>query len=489
MRSGGAFRQWKDGHTRYGFEQIEKWNRAAASFWMRRFYLGEGMMIRLYNTKTLRVEEFKTIHEGHVDMYVCGPTVYNQAHIGNARPMVVFDVLKRLLEAEGYTVTYVSNFTDVDDKIINKAIAEGTSEAVIADRYIEAYKKVRAMLNTQQPDYTPRVTETMEDIIHFIQQLVSIDAAYVGNDGDVYFSVDADPYYGEISHQKLEALEAGARIDVKQDKRNPYDFALWKKTDKGIRWDSPWGKGRPGWHTECVVMINKNLGPLIDIHGGGMDLRFPHHENEAAQQECLHHNALANYWIHNAMINIDGQKMSKSLGNTLWAKDVIQKLGTNLTRWFMSSVHYRKELNLSDEAIETARKELNKVLTPLQQLAIKAMLEDVAVGTEIEEASYRRFLDQLDDDLNTPNAYTVLFETMKKLNAVMRQKETDWTQAFMLGNSVEKMLDILGIVVEKPVITEEDRKNYAAWKQAREMKDFAQADIWRKMLQAKGIAI
>ncbi len=446
-------------------------------------------MIRLYNTKTLQVEDFKPIHEGHVDMYVCGPTVYNDAHIGNARPMVVFDVLKRLLEAEGYTVTYVSNFTDVDDKIINKAIEEGTTEAAVAERYIDAYQQVCTMLNTELPDYTPRVTETMDDIIRFIQNLVEVGAAYVAEDGDVYFSVDADPHYGEISHQKLDALEAGARIDVKQTKRNPYDFALWKITDKGIRWDSPWGKGRPGWHTECVVMINRNLGSLIDIHGGGMDLRFPHHENEAAQQECVHHNALANYWVHNAMINIDGQKMSKSLGNTLWAKDVVKKLGANLTRWFMSSVYYRKELNLSDEAVETARKELNKVLQPLQQLAAKAALENVEPTATIDEPSYRAFLDQLDDDLNTPNAYTVLFETVKKLNVLLRQKETDWSKAQALGGSVEKMLEILGIVVEKPAITETDRKNYAAWKQARAAKDFAAADVYRKALSDKGIAL
>ncbi|MCI6753953.1 cysteine--tRNA ligase, partial [Galactobacillus timonensis] len=336
--------------------------------------------MRIYNTKTLQIEEFKPIHEGHVDMYVCGPTVYNYAHIGNARPMVVFDVLKRLLEAEGYTVTYVSNFTDVDDKIINKAIEEGTTEAVIAQRYIDAYQKVRRSLNTELPDITPRVTETMDDIIAFIQELVNDGAAYVSTNGDVYFSVDADHKYGEISHQRLNELEAGARIDVNEGKRNPYDFALWKKTTKGIQWDSPWGKGRPGWHTECVVMINKNLGPLIDIHGGGMDLRFPHHENEAAQQECTHHNSLANYWIHNAMININGQKMSKSLGNTLWAQDVVDRLGTNLTRWLMSSVHYRKELNFSDETVETARKELDKVMNPMRSIDVKAALNGVTLG-------------------------------------------------------------------------------------------------------------
>ena len=369
-------------------------------------------MIKLYNSKTLNVEEFKPIKEGHVDMYVCGPTVYNYAHIGNARPMVVFDVLKRLFEAEGYSVTYVSNFTDVDDKIINKAIEENTTEAVIAQRYIDAYQEVRTLLNTELPDITPRVTETMDSIISFIKELVDNGSAYVSVNGDVYFSVDADKNYGEISHQNLEQLEAGARIEVNDGKKNPYDFALWKKTDKGIQWDSPWGKGRPGWHTECVVMINENLGEYIDIHGGGMDLKFPHHENEAAQQECTHHNSLANFWVHNAMINIDGQKMSKSLGNTLWAKDIVEKLGTNLTRWLMSSVHYRKELNFSEETVETARKELDKVLNPIKQADIKSQLANVVFEDTYDEESYRDFLNQLDDDLNTPNAYTVIFETV-----------------------------------------------------------------------------
>ncbi|MGN1388501.1 MAG: cysteine--tRNA ligase, partial [Bulleidia sp.] len=375
-------------------------------------------MIRLYNTKDLKVEEFKPIHEGHVDMYVCGPTVYNYAHIGNARPMVVFDVLKRLFEAEGYTVKYVSNFTDVDDKIINKAIEENVSESVITDRYIKAYQDLRKQLNTELPDVTPRVTETMDGIISFIADLVKAGAAYVADNGDVYYSVDSDPKYGEISHQKLDYLEAGARIDVNEGKRNPYDFALWKKTDKGIQWDSPWGKGRPGWHTECVVMINQNLGEMIDIHGGGADLRFPHHENECAQQESLHHNTLANYWVHNAMININGEKMSKSLGNTLWAKDVLDRLGTNLTRWLMSSVHYRKELNFSEETIETARKELEKVLTPIRQYDIKSQLAGEAEPEGYDEASCRAFLDQMDDDMNTPNAYTVIFETVRKLNSM-----------------------------------------------------------------------
>ncbi len=444
-------------------------------------------MIKLYNTKDLTVEEFKPIKEGQVSMYVCGPTVYNYAHIGNARPMVVFDVLKRLFEAEGYKVTYVSNFTDVDDKIINKAIAEGVNEEVIAQRYIDAYQEVRTMLNTELPDITPRVTQTMDGIIAFIADLVKSGSAYVAENGDVYFSVDSDDKYGEISHQKLDYLEAGARIEVNEGKKNPYDFALWKKTDKGIQWDSPWGKGRPGWHTECVVMINQNLGDMIDIHGGGADLRFPHHENECAQQEALHHNTLANYWMHNAMINIDGQKMSKSLGNTMWAKDVIEKLGTNLTRWLMSSVHYRKELNFSEETVETARKELDKVLNPMKQAEIKAALAGITLTDAYDEESYRAFLDQLDDDMNTPNAYTVIFDTVKKLNQATRSREVDWETVGRLVNSVEKMLGVLGIVVERPVVTEEDREVFAKWNEAKAAKDFDQADVYRRALTEKGL--
>ena len=443
-------------------------------------------MIKLYNTKTLKIEEFKPIEPGHVSMYVCGPTVYNYAHIGNARPMVVFDVLKRLFEAEGYTVKYVSNFTDVDDKIINKAIEENTTESVIANRYIDAYQAVRKELNTELPEITPRVTETMDAIIKFIDELVQSGHAY-NVDGDVYFSVESVPTYGEISHQKLEQLEAGARVEENSAKRNPYDFALWKKTDKGIKWDSPWGQGRPGWHTECVVMINNNLGEMIDIHGGGMDLRFPHHENEAAQQEALHGNALANYWIHNAMININGDKMSKSLGNVIWAKDVVEKLGTNLTRWLMSSVHYRKELNFSDETIETAKKELSRVLLPLKQADIKAGLAGITLSDAYDEESYRHFLDQLDDDMNTPNAYEVIFNTVKQLNTALRSKEIDFVTVSKYRNAVEKMLNVLGINVDKVVLSDEDKELFAKWNDAKNAKDFAKADEYRNELTARGL--
>ncbi len=442
--------------------------------------------MRLFNTLTRRKEEIVPIEEEKVRMYVCGPTGYNLIHIGNARPMIVFDTVRRYMEYKGYEVNYVSNFTDVDDKIIKKAAEEGTTENVIAERYIEAYTQVRTMLNTELPDITPRVTETMDQIIAFIDELVKSGHAYE-SDGDVYFSVDSVPTYGEISHQKLDQLEAGARIETNDQKKNPYDFALWKKTDMGIKWNSPWGEGRPGWHTECVVMINNNLGDRIDIHGGGMDLKFPHHENEAAQQEALHGNSLANYWVHNAMVNIDGEKMSKSLGNTLWAKDVITQLGTNLTRWLVSSVHYRKELNFSQETVETARKELEKVLLPVKQADIKAALAGAAFSDAFDEAEFRAFLDAMDDDMNTPNAYAVIFDTVKKLNQSLRQREIDFTVTGSYRNAVEKMLGILGITVEKPVLTDEDKELFARWNAAKKEKDFASADVYRAQLSEKGL--
>jgi cysteinyl-tRNA synthetase len=326
----------------------------------------------------------------------------------------------------------------------------------------------------------------MDEIIAFIDRLVKSGHAYEV-DGDVYFSVDSVPTYGEISHQKLDQLEAGARIEENVQKKNPYDFALWKKTDMGIQWNSPWGMGRPGWHTECVVMINDNLGEMIDIHGGGMDLRFPHHENEAAQQEALHCNSLANFWIHNAMVNINGEKMSKSLGNTMWAKDVVEELGTRLTRWLMSSVHYRKELNFSDETIETARKELDKVMTPVHQADVKAALSSAVNDGTYDEKAWREFLDQMDDDMNTPNAYTVIFETVKKLNQALRQREPDWKNALALRNSIVKMLDLLGITVDEVKVTDEDRALFAKWNEAKAAKDFAAADQYRAKLTEKGL--
>lgn len=443
--------------------------------------------MKIYNSYTLKVEEFKPIKEGEVSMYVCGPTVYNHAHIGNARPIVVFDTLRRTLEALGYKVKMVSNFTDVDDKIINKAAEEGISEKEVAQRYIDAYNDVRKQLNVRELDATPRVTETMDDIIAFIKEMVDNGSAYEVN-GDVYFSVDADDKYGELSHQHLNDLMAGARIEENMQKRNPLDFALWKKTDKGIKWNSPWGEGRPGWHTECVVMIGKEFGhQMIDIHGGGKDLKFPHHENEMAQSECVNHHHLANYWVHNGMLETSGGKMSKSLGNTQWAKDVIAENGSNLTRWLLLSAKYRDALIYSPETFEACKAELNKIETAMKQAQVKIQLAEIIPSNFYDEKSYNDFLQAMSDDLNTPNAYKVIFDTVKMLNQSLRVKEIDYQQVEKYYNSLDKMLDILGIKPLKIVMTPENKEIYHKWNQAKAEKDFASADKYRAILIAENI--
>ena len=443
--------------------------------------------MKLYNSYTLQVEDFKPIKEGEVSMYVCGPTVYNHAHIGNARPIVVFDTLRRVFEACGYKVKYVSNFTDVDDKIINKAREEGVDESVVANTYIDAYNKVREQLNIIPLDATPRVTQTMDEIIEFIGKLVDEGAAYEVN-GDVYFSVDADSKYGELSHQHPKDLQVGARVEENAQKRNPLDFALWKKTEHGIQWDSPWGKGRPGWHTECVVMIGKEFEHgLIDIHGGGKDLKFPHHENEMAQSEIVNHHHLANYWVHNGMLAFDGEKMSKSLGNVRLAKDVIAQLGANLTRYFLLSVRYRDVLNFTDEAIEAARSELDRIAQALKQVEVKQQLGNLELSASYNVDRYNEFLQDMEDDLNTPNAYTVIIDVVKQLNQALRNRNLDTEVVSKDYNALRMMLDILGINIAKVELTAEDKQLYQKWLDAKAVKDFATADALRVQLQERNV--
>ncbi|WP_305180250.1 cysteine--tRNA ligase, partial [Faecalibaculum rodentium] len=409
--------------------------------------------MRLFNSRTGNVEVLQPLEPGKVSMYVCGPTVYNYPHIGNARPIVVFDTLKKALEAEGYAVNYVSNYTDVDDKIIKAAMEEGTDEKTVTDRFIEAYAQTRRDLNAEQPDVSPRVTETMDEIIRFIGDLVEKGAAYQAG-GDVYYRVSSDPMYGELSHQRPEDLEVGARIEESTVKENPLDFTLWKQTDKGIRWDSPWSKGRPGWHTECVVMIQDVFGkPLIDIHGGGMDLKFPHHENEIAQCRSLHDTSLANVWVHNGMINIDGLKMSKSLGNVWWAKDLIAQFGGNVVRWVMITTHYRAPLNLNEEAFSAAARELEKIRTAMKQASVKLQLADWSRTPDLEEGLWKQFMDAMDDDLNTPNAAAVIFEAVKKLNQAARARELDGDLVASLLETLTRMLHVMGIEFTLPVLT------------------------------------
>lgn len=443
--------------------------------------------MKLYNSLTKKIEDFKSIKEGEVSMYACGPTVYNYPHIGNARPIVVFDTLKKTLEALGYKVTYVSNFTDVDDKIINKAIEEGTSEKEVSERYIKAYNDDRLSLNADIPDKTPKVTETMDQIISFIKDLEDNGFAYEVN-GNVYFRVSKVKEYGQLSGQKIEDLVVGARIDADENKENPLDFALWKQTDQGIKWDSPWGKGRPGWHTECVVMINNEFdSPLIDIHGGGMDLKFPHHENEIAQNEALYHSVLANYWIHNGMINIDGEKMSKSIGNVIWAKDFVAKLGGNLVRWIMISTHYRAPLNLNEDTIETARAELEKLQVSMRNAEVKLELANEEIDEELLDDEFKPFIDAMADDLNTPNALKELFNTNKKLNASLRTRELDYKYIGNLVYTLERMLYVLGIKLDRVQLNASDRRLFADWRAAVKEKKFEIADGLRKELQEKGL--
>lgn len=444
-------------------------------------------MIQLYNSLHNELEIFKPLKANEVSMYVCGPTVYNYPHIGNARPIIVFDTLKKMFEVSGYKVKYVSNFTDVDDKIINKAKAEGVSEKVISERYINAYNEDRRRLHADMPDVTPKVTETMDEIIAFIDDLVTHEYAYE-IDGDVYFRVSKIKDYGQLSKQKLDDLMVGARIDENNKKENPLDFTLWKKTEEGIKWDSKWSSGRPGWHTECVVMINKEFNsPLIDIHGGGMDLKFPHHENEIAQG-CAHsHSNVANYWLHNGMLNIDGEKMSKSLGNVLWAKDFIDEYGENVVRWLMLSTHYRSPLNINEETIMAAKSELEKITNSLRQSYVKMELDRYSHKQIASDELFAPFLEAMQNDLNTPNAFKALFDLNKALNTSLRVREIDFMQVDEICATMEKMLYVLGIEIMKPTLKDEDRAMFSEWREAVKAKDFAKADELRKTLNRKGL--
>lgn len=444
-------------------------------------------MIQLYNSLHNKLEEFKPLKEGEVSMYVCGPTVYNYPHIGNARPIIVFDTFKKMFEASGLKVKYVSNYTDVDDKIIKKAKEEGVDEKVISERYIQAYNEDRKRLHADMPDVTPRVTETMDEIIAFIDDLVESGYAYE-IDGDVYFRVSKVEDYGKLSKQRIDDLVVGARIDENSKKENPLDFTLWKKTEEGIKWDTKWSTGRPGWHTECVVMINKEFGtPLIDIHGGGMDLKFPHHENEMAQG-CAHsHNNVANYWLHNGMLNIDGVKMSKSLGNVLWAKDFVEEYGENVVRWLMLSTHYRSPLNINDETVKNAQSELEKITNSLRQSYVKMELGNYTGRQDSNKELFAPFLEAMQDDLNTPNAFKALFDLNKVLNASLRVREIDFSKVDEICATMEKMLYVLGIEIPKVVLEEADKETFKIWKEAVKAKDFAKADELRSILSEKGL--
>ena len=443
------------------------------------------MEIKLYNSLTNKIEVFKPLKEGEVSMYVCGPTVYNYPHIGNMRPVVTFDTLRRFFEYLGYKVTYVSNFTDVDDKIINESKKQGKSEKELTTYFISEFQKTIHALGSLDPNITPKVTEYIDSIINYIDNLVKLDAAYVV-DGDVYFRVPRIRDYGCLSGISIEDLNVGARIEENSKKESPLDFALWKKTDEGINWDSPWGKGRPGWHTECCVMIDTIFKGMIDIHGGGYDLKFPHHENEIAQAEATHHNKIARIWMHNAFININNEKMSKSLGNVIYAKDMIKEYGGNVTRLVILNTHYRMPVNFTDETINEAIQEINKIQMAVKQASLKLQSLNLDLNGG-EPTNINPFLEALANDLNTSNAITEVFNVIKELNMCLRNREIDVKTLQNLFKTLQDMFSILGLEIPFVILNDEDKKLYQDYLNYKANKDFENSDKLRVVLMEKGI--
>ena len=402
--------------------------------------------------------------------------------------MIVFDVLRRTFEYLGNQVTFVSNFTDVDDKIIKAAKEEGITEKELTDKYIKAYEDVRRDLNLEFPTYAPRVTETMDQIIDFIGQLIDKGYAYEV-DGDVYFRVSKIDEYGELSGIKIEDLVAGAseRVEDKGVKEESTDFALWKKTDEGIQFNSPWSQGRPGWHTECVVMINDIFEDgKIDIHGGGQDLKFPHHENEIAQSRALNGHPIAHTWMHNQMININNEKMSKSLGNVIWAKDLIKELGCNVYKWFMLSSHYRNPLNMTDKIIESVKKEVAKVDNVIKQASLYLQVNGIEIKN-FDRVAVDDMVNALADDLNTSLALTDILNQVKVLNQLMRVKEKNNDKIAQAYATLLKMCDVMGFVFEPKQLDDEELELYKKWIDAKAQKNFEKADQYRAKLIEKGI--
>ena len=444
------------------------------------------MDIKIYNSLSNKIETFEPLEEGKVSMYVCGPTVYGYPHIGNMRPVVVFDVLRRFFEYVGYDVTYVSNFTDVDDKIIKEAKKQNKSEKELTEFYIGEFKKTVNLIGSMLPNITPKVTEYIDAIIDYVDNLVKLGAAYVV-DGDVYFRVSKIKDYGSLSGINVDDLIVGARIDENSNKESPLDFALWKKTSEGINWDSPWGKGRPGWHTECCVMID-TIFPrhYIDIHGGGYDLKFPHHENEIAQSEATHGNKIARYWMHNAFINFGNEKMSKSLGNVVFAKDMIEKFGGPVTRLVILGAHYRQPVNFTEETVKASIQEVNKMQMAVKLASLTLQTSDIDIGKG-QPTYINKFLESLADDLNTANALMEVYNVIKLINAEVRSKEKNLENLNNLFKSLMDMFKVLGLDIKYVKMSEEDKKLYQKYIISKENKDFASSDLYRNELINKGI--
>jgi len=436
------------------------------------------MALVIYNSLTNKMEEFKPINGNKVNMYVCGPTVYGYIHIGNARPVIFYDMLRRYLAFSGYDVTYASNITDVDDKIINKAISDNTTEKVVAKMFEDAYWDSVDKVGSSKPDLIPHATDYINEMIELIEDLIQKGYAYV-SDGDVFFRVSKIKDYGCLSNQQIEELNSGARISVDDKKENPLDFALWKKTEVGIKWDSPFGAGRPGWHTECVVMNHKLFGDVIDIHGGGMDLKFPHHENEIAQAEAAYGTHLAKYWIHVGRLDLNGVKMSKSLGNVIYVKDIDNTHDGMVLRCLILFSPYRQMIPYSMDLFNQYAKEYDKWVRAYKQclfeLQYKGLLSDSVDSSDIDE-----FKKYMDDDFNVQNVLTLINNIVKAMNTSLRAKDYD-TLALKL-HTLEVILDVLHINLFVDKMTEEELTVYKEWQEARLNKDFEKADIARAKL-------
>ena len=452
--------------------------------------------MKIYNTLTRKKEDFVPIEPGKARIYACGPTVYNYIHIGNARPICVFDVLRRYLEYRGYEVKFVQNFTDIDDKLIKKANEEGITVPEVAERYIAEYKTDAAGLGVRPANIHPRATEVVPDIIRIIETLIEKGFAYESH-GDVYFRVHKFPDYGKLSHMPIEDLESGARVDVSEIKEDPLDFALWKSAKPGEPfWESPWGQGRPGWHIECTAMIQKYLGETIDIHCGGQDLVFPHHEDEIAQGECCTGHAYAHYWMHNGFINVDNQKMSKSLGNFFTVREVAEKFGYEPIKYLMLSSHYRSPINYSYDIIQQCRASLDRLHNCRDHM-------DFMLGSALEapgegDADFRadidrcveKFITVMDDDLNTADGITALFDMVRVINTYLAEPRSREAVSYAI-EKFDELTGVLGLLYDRKqeTLDSEIEALIEQRQQARKNRDFAEADRIRDELKAKGIEL
>lgn len=454
--------------------------------------------MRIYNTLTRRKEELKTVKEGEVKIYACGPTVYNYIHIGNARPLCVFDTLRRYLEYRGYKVNFVQNFTDIDDKIIKKALEENSNYKTVSEKYIEEFWKDVKGMNFKEATVHPKATENIDEIINIISTLVEKGYAYAVENGDVYFSPKKFKEYGKLSHQPLEDLEAGARINIGELKKEPMDFALWKGAKPGEPyWESPWGKGRPGWHIECSAMVRRYLGETIDIHCGGQDLIFPHHENEIAQSECCNGVPFANYWMHNGYINVDNVKMSKSLGNFFTVRDVAEKYGYEPIRYLMISSQYRSPINYSVDIIEQCKASLQRLYTCRDNLdfaianGVDALPENADEIKNLLSSRREQFISAMDDDLNTADAISAVFELVRDINTNVIGENSSKELAEFASEIFDELTGVLGLVYNRKTdsLDSEIEALIEARQTARKEKNWAEADRIRDELKAQGIIL